>query len=163
MASTICYEHIGKQEEVKRHGSCDEFNCASVKLFARMVLKLKTPEPCHRYITSEPVISCEMSDNCTLLRVFQLGHTHSKSSSVLPEQVGIARVHPNAYKIKECEHLRSQNLLGYGIDRSCNAAGCKMARRRAMIDLLSQVAEKSCHNYIRNPPNVCIQYDCIYV
>ena len=134
------------------HSSCDEFNCAALRLQAQMSLRLKLPIECSKFIIILPEVSCIKNVGCRNGGQNRGKQQYQVAMAVYnpPENEAMSRIcqgNPNV----EIESVQS---------KTCSMEECVKAQVKAKEQLKLKIRNARCHHYILIYPYLCIQYDC---
>ena len=146
------YEFQVHLDETVLHESCDEFNCNSVRLQARSIMKFHVPGKCQQYIINDPEESCFKSEQCQ--------ENPNTPRKINPYQLMFAFLRLPDKGFEFCERFNTLWNMG-NVNPSCNLEGCKHASNAA-INHWTRMMPTECHQFVRLPEMVCIQYDCVY-
>ena len=135
------------------HNSCDENNCASVKLEAKWELKARSHPFCHQLIEYSPKFSCFKSPEC-----------HSDphpwpERTTEPQQIALAALIETAIRIPDCCPY-FHKIIARGSWHTCDIPGCELAKESAMNISKRLISNEACHQFIKARPTDCVQYDC---
>ena len=143
-----CFEEKDEFDTAK-HNSCDNYNCQSVRLEARLKLKFKIPSYCYDHIASSPSNTCIRSTQCR--------EYPDTRRTLQPLQKAFAAIKWEAISHDYCWEFYEE--VNSSVAYSCDFDACRAAHEGAVHNLKLIVPEK-CHHFIYSEPLECVKYDC---
>ena len=133
------------------HNSCDNYNCQSAILEARLIMQFKIPNYCHKHIASEPTQACTRSPKC-----LQFPKSRQKLEPRLRAYAGLKT------DILRDNHCREYfGNLTFADSNSCSDDDCAFVHLFARAALESMIPD-GCHKHIIQQPS-CVKYDCNHI